>query len=44
MSGDGFVTVPRERPGLGVVVDTERVEALTRRVETFAAPAARTPA
>ena len=39
MSADGFVTVPRDRPGLGVEVDTERVEALTRRSETFAAAA-----
>ena len=37
MSADGFVTVPRDRPGLGVEVDIERVEALTRRSETYAA-------
>lgn len=37
MSADGFVTVPHERPGLGVEVDTERVEALTLRSETLCA-------
>jgi len=33
MSEDGFVTVPRDRPGLGVEVDVERIEALTVRRE-----------
>ena len=40
MDADGFVTVPRDRPGLGVDVDAERVDALTRRAETFAAATA----
>lgn len=44
MSADGFVTVPRDRPGIGVEVDIERVEALTRRSETVAAPGVRVPA
>ncbi len=44
MSGDGFVTVPRDRPGLGVDVDTGRVDALTRRSETITAAGARVPA
>ncbi|WP_419948414.1 o-succinylbenzoate synthase [Candidatus Palauibacter sp.] len=43
MDADGFVTVPRDRPGLGVDVDTERVETLTRRSETFAAATAGVP-
>lgn len=30
---DGMVTVPWNRPGIGVVVDTERIEALTVRSE-----------
>ena len=44
MSADGFVTVPRDRPGIGVEVDIERVDALTRRRETVAAPGVRLPA
>lgn len=33
---EGMVTVPFERPGLGVTVDRDRVENLTVRVETIA--------
>jgi len=33
MSEDGFVTVPRDRPGIGVEIDVERIEALTVRRE-----------
>ena len=43
MSPDGFVTVPRDRPGLGVTVDRVRVEALTRRAETISAARAGVP-
>jgi o-succinylbenzoate synthase len=34
MDADGMVTVPFDRPGLGVTIDTDRVEALTVRLET----------
>ena len=44
MSADGFVTVPRDRPGIGVEVNVARVEALTRRSETIAAAGVRVPA
>ncbi len=37
MSQDGFVQVPHDRAGLGVEVDVERVDDLTRRSETFGA-------
>ncbi|MGH7637836.1 MAG: o-succinylbenzoate synthase [Gemmatimonadaceae bacterium] len=33
MDGDGMVAVPRGRPGIGVEVDRDRVDALTVRVE-----------
>ena len=35
MDNNGMVTVPRERPGLGVTVDRDRVENLTVRSETI---------
>ncbi|MFV1986851.1 MAG: o-succinylbenzoate synthase [Gemmatimonadota bacterium] len=35
MSDDGFVDVPRSRPGLGVDVDTDRIQSLTVRSETL---------
>jgi len=35
MSGDGFVEVPRGRPGLGVDVDVDRIDDLTARAETL---------
>lgn len=35
MDPDGFVIVPRERPGLGVEIDRDRVEALTVRHEVL---------
>ena len=31
MDGDGWMQVPRDRPGIGVAIDLERVEALTVR-------------
>jgi len=37
MSSEGFVTVPRDRPGLGIEVDIERIEALTTRAKKFEA-------
>jgi len=37
MDADGMVDVPRDRPGLGVDVDLEAVDALTTRVEVFEA-------
>ena len=43
MSADGLVDVPRDRPGLGVEVDAERVEALTVRTETLRGSAASAP-
>ncbi len=33
MDADGFVRVPRDRPGLGVEIDTEFIDALTTRIE-----------
>lgn len=35
MDADGLVTVPRDRPGIGVAVDRDRVENLTVRSETL---------
>jgi O-succinylbenzoate synthase len=40
MSADGLVTVPLERPGLGVTVDVERIDALTVRRVALDAPSA----
>ncbi len=37
MSDDGFVTVPADKPGLGVQVDEDRIERLTQRAATFGA-------
>ena len=37
MDAAGMVTVPRDRPGLGVAVDRDRVEDLTVRSETLTA-------
>ena len=37
MDTAGMVTVPRDRPGLGVTVDRDRVENLTVRSETLTA-------
>ena len=37
MSPDGMVDVPRDRPGLGVTVDEDRIDDLTVRTETFTA-------
>jgi O-succinylbenzoate synthase len=37
MDAKGFVRVPLDRPGMGVGVDTARVDALTVRTETVAA-------
>ncbi len=36
MDAEGMVTVPREKPGLGVAVDVDRVEDLTVRSRTLA--------
>jgi len=38
MADDGTIGVPLERPGLGVSLDRDRVEALTVRCETMAGP------
>jgi O-succinylbenzoate synthase len=38
MDADGMVRVPREQPGLGVAVDTDRIDALTVRSEVLTAP------
>jgi o-succinylbenzoate synthase len=38
MSSDGMVRVPLDRPGLGVAVDSGRVDDLTVRMKTLAAP------
>lgn len=35
MNADGMVRVPREKPGLGVRVDVERIESITVRRETL---------
>jgi o-succinylbenzoate synthase len=40
MDAEGMVHVPRERPGLGVQVDVDRVDDLTVRHEVLEAPAA----
>lgn len=37
MDDGGMVTVPLDTPGIGVEVDVERIEALTRRSETLTA-------
>jgi O-succinylbenzoate synthase len=37
MDGDGMVAVPRDRPGIGVVVDRNRVDDLTVRSEELRA-------
>lgn len=37
MDSDGMVHVPRERPGIGVEVDVDFVESLSRRTEVFTA-------
>ena len=37
MDATGMVTVPRDRPGIGVTVDRDRVENLTVRAETITA-------
>jgi len=36
MDADGMVPVPRSRPGIGVTVDMDRVNALTARITTLA--------
>lgn len=38
MAADGTVAVPRDRPGIGVEVDRDRLENLTVRSETLRAP------
>jgi O-succinylbenzoate synthase len=38
MNGDGMVTVPLDRPGIGVAVDVDRVDELTVRREAIGAP------
>jgi O-succinylbenzoate synthase len=40
MDGDGMVPVPRDRPGIGVAVDRNRVDDLTVRQEELRAPTA----
>ena len=35
MSDDGMVDVPRDRPGLGITVDEDRIDDLTVRAETL---------
>ncbi len=35
MDRDGMVTVPHDRPGIGVAVDLDRIEDLTTRAETL---------
>jgi O-succinylbenzoate synthase len=37
MDSDGMVSVPRDRPGIGVEVDVELIESLTDRTETLSA-------
>ena len=37
MDGEGMVAVPRDRPGIGVIVDRDRVDNLTVRAETVSA-------
>jgi o-succinylbenzoate synthase len=36
MDAEGMVAVPRSRPGIGVTVDMDRVDALTARTATLA--------
>ena len=36
MDGEGMVRVPRDRPGIGVAVDRDRIDDLTVRTETVA--------
>lgn len=43
MDADGMVPVPRERPGIGVTIDMDRVDALTARTATLT-PAVRAAA
>lgn len=43
MSPDGMVEVPWEKPGLGISVDRERVDALTVRARQFTASAVTVP-
>jgi o-succinylbenzoate synthase len=38
MDADGMVRVPRDRPGIGVTVDIDRIDALTVRSERLGAP------
>ncbi len=38
MSSDGTVTVPMDKPGMGVAVDRDRVDNLTVRAETLTRP------
>jgi O-succinylbenzoate synthase len=40
MDADGMVRVPRDRPGIGVEIDREMIDALTERVEVLSAPSA----
>ena len=35
MDRDGMVTVPTDKPGLGVTVDTDRIDDLTVRKEVL---------
>jgi hypothetical protein len=35
MDADGMVRVPRDRPGIGVTVDTDFVDSLTVRTEVL---------
>jgi O-succinylbenzoate synthase len=37
MDSEGMVSVPRDRPGIGVDVDVELIESLTDRIETLSA-------
>jgi hypothetical protein len=37
MDADGMVRVPRERPGIGVDLDTDLIDSLTTRVEVLSA-------
>jgi O-succinylbenzoate synthase len=39
MDNKGMVAVPRSRPGIGVEVDRDQVDALTVRTEELRAPA-----
>lgn len=44
MSSDGMVVVPRDRPGIGVTVDRDRVAEVTVRTERLSGAAAVSPA